>query len=314
MKKKMMILLIALTLVLVGCRPSPTAPTTREGIYPEYRIGIEGVRIAFAPNMPPQRLFDNEKFQAVIEVENTGTFPIGGAGDRVYISGFDPTIITGIPIGGQPIPQLEGRSQFVPQGGFDRVVFEGTLRSLRGKNIDKYPARILATACYGYKAIASAPICIDPEPFAPTTKQKVCFPAPTAFGGGQGADVGVVNVEVEPSPGRTRFKIEIQNMGRGDVFRPGGQLLQKCSPFTPPLEFDEIDYVLLEDVRLSGTSITPTCKPLDRGHIRLTNGRGSVHCEFATRGGDAYITPMTIVLSYGYRLAAFKDVEILPIY
>ncbi len=269
--------------------------------------------MSFVPNLPPQRLFDNEKFLAVVDVENKGTYDVGGPGDRIYISGFDPSIIANIRTSGYSLPFLEGRSQFVPQGALDRASFEGVIRSLRAKNIDRFPVRILATACYGYKTIASETICIDPQPLSATTKQKVCYPTAVSLGT-QGAPIAVSDIEVEPSPRRTRFKISVHNVGSGDVFRFGADYLDKCSPFTTPLGFDEVDYVMVEDVIISGTSIRPTCKPLDDGHMRLTNGRGSIFCEFMTFGEDAYTTPITVILSYGYRNTIFKELEILPIY
>jgi len=313
MKKVMLILTLILLAGCAGFGPGSQS-TGREDFYPEYRTGSQGLYMNFVPNLPPTRLFDNEEFQAVINLENRGVYPLGGPGDRIYLSGFDPSIISGTLVGGEAIPTLEPRSQFVPQGGFDRVSFEGTIASLGGKNIDRYPARVLATACYGYKTVASGAACIDPQPFAATTKEKVCYPRPVSLGGGQGAPVAVTNIEVEPSPGRTRFKIHVANVGGGDVFRYGAGYLQKCSPFTEQLAFDEIDYVQLEDVSIGGFSITPTCRPLDDNHIRLTNGRGNVFCEFATRGQDAYTSPITVTLGYGYRDNIYTDFEILPLY
>ena len=70
----------------------------------------------------------------------------------------------------------------------------------------------------------------------------------------------------------------------------------------------------LADVYVSGTSIKPTCKPLDDNHIRLTGGSGSAFCEFMTRGQDAYTTPITVTLRYGYRNTLFKDFQIVSSY
>ena len=310
MKKTVLILMI-LAILLSSCTMQQTG---KEQIITTYRTGTQGIDLRFLPNLPPDRLFDTEPFNAVIEIENRGAYLVGGPGDKVYLSGFDPSMLTGILEWGEDIPPIEGRTQFVTQGGIDVIAFKGSIAPLRPRNIDKYPVRLLATACYEYETIATAPICIDSDPYAPTTRAKICTPTPVSLGGGQGGPMAVTQVEVDPSPGRTRFKIHVQNAGGGEVFRSGAEYLQKCSPHTAPLAFDEIDYVELRDVAIGGVSIKPTCKPLDKNHIRLTNGRGTVFCEMMTRGQDAYSTPIVVTLDYGYRSNAFKDLEIVSVY
>ena len=310
MQKSVIILTVLVLITLVSC-----APGGREEGPIDYRYGTQGLRISFEPNLPPYRLFDTEPFHAVVAVENMGTFTVGGPGDKIYLSGFDPTIITGISTYGAQIPKLEGRGPYTPVGDIDFTEFKGTIRALAQKRIENYPAILLATACYGYETIASAQVCIDPNPFAPGARESVCIPQNVALGGGQGAPVAVTLVEVDPSPGKTRFRITIQNAGAGEVFKQGVQYLDKCSPYTPPLAFDEIDYVQIADVQISGISIRPSCKPLDEtSHLRLTGGQGTIFCEFTQiRGQTAYTTPITIILRYGYRTSVATNTEIQPI-
>jgi len=309
--KKAVVILMILAILLSSCTMQQTG---KEQITTTYRTGTQGIDLRFLPNLPPARLFDTEPFNSVIEIENRGAYRVGGPGDKVYLSGFDQSMITGILSWGEDMPSIEGRTQFVTQGSIDVISFKGSIAPLRPRNIDKYPVKLLATACYGYETIATAPICIDPDPYAPTTRAKICTPTPVSLGGGQGGPVAVTQIEVDSSPGRMRFKIHVQNVGGGEVFRQGAQYLQKCSPHTAPLAFDEIDYVELRDVAIGGVSIKPTCKPLDKNHIRLTNGKGVVFCEMMTRGQDAYSTPMVVTLDYGYRSSVFKDIEIVSVY
>jgi hypothetical protein len=182
------------------------------------------------------------------------------------------------------------------------------------KNIDKYPVKILATACYEYETIAGANICIDPNPYALTATQKVCTPTSVGLREGQGAPIAVTNVGIEPSPGITRLKIDISNVGGGEVFKPGIDSLQRCSPYSSGIDiFDEIDYVQVYDVSLPGYSIISTCRPLDQGHLRLIKGRGTIYCEINTAGQATYMTQLTIKLAYGYRNIIFKDIELLSV-
>lgn len=310
MRKTVLLCSFLLLVILASCRaPSPQSREQAAAFAQEYRRGTEGLYMRMPVNLPPRRLFSGEELPIVLELENRGTYTIGGPGDRIYVTGFSPNVISGISPAGEQIPLLEGRTQFITQGGFDTVSFRAQTRYLE----DRYPVRLLATACYGYETIAPGTVCIDPNPYTPAIRQKVCVPQNVPLGGGQGAPVAVSLIEVDASPGRTRFKIHVQNVGGGEVFRAGGSTLNKCAPGGGGLGFDEIDYVELADVIVDGISIRGSCRPLDNGHIRLTNNQGTVYCEYdRPRGEAAYVAPITTVLHYGYRTSLFHDMEILP--
>ena len=159
--------LVVVLLMLSACSYFGGTGTTREqALNTDFRTGSEGLAIRFLPNLPPDRLFDNERFTAIVEAENKGAFPIGGAGDRIYLNGFDPSIITGLPLQAETLLELNGRSVFNPQqGGIDTAEFDGTIQPM-GPQTDKYQTVIMATACYGYKTIGTANVCIDPDPFS----------------------------------------------------------------------------------------------------------------------------------------------------
>ena len=295
----------------MSCQPASTGQPQQPV---DFRSGSQGLDLQFVQNLPPPRLFDRDPFNVMIQVENKGTGKIGGGADRLYISGFDHNIITGIGTDGISIPPLDGRGPYLPRGGFDTVSWKGTVFSLTDKRVDKYQPLLLVTACYNYETVASAQVCIDPNPFTATSVQKVCTPSSVGTDS-QGAPVAVSNVKVEPAPGRTRFIITVQNVGGGNVFRQGGQYLTKCSPYNQGLSFDEVDYVQVADVTLSGQSIRASCKPLDKDqHVRLTSGQAQLYCESANlQGQSTYLTPLNVILRYGYRQSISRQVEIRPI-
>jgi hypothetical protein len=310
MKKSVIIVFFLLFLLACAGRKSAQTPQPTE-----FRSGTQGLYMQFVTNLPPPKVFDREPLNVMIQVENRGTAPVGTTGlDRVYLSGFDNNIITGIPIDGVDIPPMEGRGPYMPQGGIDTVSFMGRIQPLGARRIDKYQPTLLATACYHYETIASAQVCIDPNPYAPTSAAKVCTPS-TVGTGSQGAPIAVTSVEVTPSPEKSRFKITISNVGGGDVFRAGARYLNSCSPYSGGLGFNEIDFLRVADVIISGVSIKESCKPLDReSHIRLTNGQGQLFCEFnAPPGQSAFLTPLEILLDYGYRQSIFRQVDIRPV-
>jgi len=314
MKKIILAITISIITLLISCMPMTEETPEKETFgEEEFRTGNEGITMEFIKNIPPDTIYDIEPFATMIELTNEGTAAIGSPGDRVYLSGFDPAIIQGIPMTGIQIPKIEGRSLYVKEPGIDSINFKGTIRDITSMRMDKYITKIVATACYGYETIANAAVCIDPDPYSPTIKQKICTPE-TVFLGTQGAPIAVEEIDVMPSKGTTRFRLHINNVGNGDRYRYGLNYLQKCSPYSEGLTFDEIDYIQLGDVMVGGTNIKPTCKPLDQtGHVRLTNGAATIICELqGIRGQAPYMTSLSATLKYGYRNSMFKDLEILP--
>ena len=309
--KKTIIALLTLCLLLTACTTTNTG-TTNELQPQEYRTGNQGLRITFTANTPPLRLFDTDEFNAVIEVENLGAYSTKGVADRIYLSGFDPTIITGLKTTGEQIPPLEGKGPYITRGATDRVSFQGMPAMLSAKKIDKYPLKLLATACYEYETIASPNICLDPNPYS--SGAKACTPQNVGMSSGQGAPITVTSVQLEPRPGMTRLQIDISNTGGGEVFRPGIDTLQKCSPYAQGFnEFEELNQIQVYDISLPGYSILSSCKPLNQGRIRLINNKATIYCEINTQGQSTYSTPMTIRLGYGYRNIITKDIQLISI-
>src|SRR3989338_5488763 len=94
LKNILIVLLIFSLLILTSCVSTTTS-------------GTGGLRVSMLSNLPPTKLYDGQDLRVVLEVENTGDYPIGKSGDSVYISGFSPNIITGLQDSGEPIPGLE---------------------------------------------------------------------------------------------------------------------------------------------------------------------------------------------------------------
>ncbi|MBI4141874.1 hypothetical protein HY484_03045 [Candidatus Woesearchaeota archaeon] len=305
MKKSVLFALFLL--IIAACQPTTQ---TKEQQLVSFRSGSEGLKISFMDNLPPPRLFDNEDFNAVVQIENRGAADVGSPGDKIYLSGFDPSIISGISTFGMQVPPLRGKDPVTQQGDVDTVFFKGRIALLKDRGITQLPVKVLATACYSYETIASPQVCIDPTPFSPSLKQKVCI-AQNVGSGTQGAPVAVTIVEVLPSPGSTKFKIHVSNVGGGRVFRYGMSALTKCSPFTEGLSFNELDYVELQDIIVSDTSIKNSCRAVDQNHVPLRGGQGVFYCEFnRIRGTSAYLTPLIIKLRYGYETSLLKNMDI----
>lgn len=309
MKKSVLVVLLAV--LVVACAPRTT---TEQPQAQDFRSGTEGIVMSFVPNLPPPEVYEGEPLQVMVQVENKGTYSVDRNSGKIHLSGYDPSFLSiGGPdgVGWGYLPRLEGRGPFLPQGGIDTLTFESpAVSGLSGANIDKYEPTILATACYKYQTLATAQVCLDPKPFAPTSQDKVCTPSTVSLGS-QGAPVAVTRVEVEPAPDKTRFRIYLANVGGGDLFKEGS--LPACDPRSQGLRFDELDYVKVNSVTLSGRDLTD-CKPLDgQQMIRLINGQATLFCSATVQQQGAYLAPLNIELEYGYRSTIAKKITIRAI-
>lgn len=264
----------------------------------------------FIENQPPFRLYDQEQFNALLEIENRGATILGKPADRIYLSGFDHRIITGIPFTGEAMPKIEGKTIEQPTTiNTDFVEFKGYIDKL---TISKYPVKLVATACYIYESIAEGTLCIDPDPFGRTTLRKACTPSNIGLGT-QGAPISINLIEVEPRKGKTLLRVHVSNVGGGIVFQENA--VNRCSPYADQiLSYNEIDLVNVVDVKIGITSIKLSCKGLAQNNfIRLTGNKGSFTCEYdtSTEPAGGVVVPISVVLRYGYRQSISKNIEIL---
>ncbi len=311
---------IMISVLLVGCT-SQLRNTNDQG---QYRVGSEGLRIQFMQNTPPTTAYDDQELNVVIQVDNRGATILEGSANRIYLDGFSTDIITGIPINGKVIDRLEGKNRYNINGDTTIIDLQGYVRDLGSRGIDRLPQTIKATVCYGYETIATATVCIDPNPFSTRSEEVVCQGGQGGFsigtgvasnlGGGQGAPIAVSAVLTDSLPDRTKFRVTIRNVGGGVVFRDGFTYLDRCNPYDPGgLDtFRDVGFVHLDDVQIDGISITGTCTPQkDDGNIQLINNEATIFCEYASIPQEnPYITPLTIKLKYGYRTSISKQINL----
>ncbi|MGM5487383.1 MAG: hypothetical protein ACQESG_00375 [Nanobdellota archaeon] len=302
--KKILILSI---LFLIACSSEPSQNQDEN-----YRTGTQGLTLEFMSNMPPMKIYDDEPFTAMLKVHNRGATDIEtGSNSKVYLSGYDKNIITGVSEG-NTIKDLEGKSMYNHQGEFTSLEFDGSIRSLDAQKRDKYEFNLMATACYLYKTIAEPTVCIDPDPYSTTSKNKACNAQLNPSVGSQGAPITVSAIEMEPMKGKTKFKIHVDNAGPGTVFKSGYSHLTDCSPYSPEgLEYKDVDYVTVNAVEIASTDIRGTCRPLDDGQLKLIDGHGYFVCDVTGLSGPAYTTPLRIELEYGYRTTTSRPVKII---
>lgn len=300
----------------------------------DIRTGTEGVVASFLANAPPEKVYveqdSDSNFDVVLEIKNKGAYPqpgdvtsLGPEG-KVYLSGYDPKIITFEAKESKSNDlskmTLEGKSTINPNGGQDLITFTGTI-PFRSLNVEKYEPTLLATLCYYYETSAGPSVCIDPNPYSTIKEKKVCEVQDISLTN-QGAPVAVTKIDEEALARKTQFKITIKNVGGGDVLIKDA-LKNKCDPNptgdSKKIVREDVDKVYLKGVKISNRPLK--CRPFadgktegTEGLIRLINGEGFIICELPDTDYNnkisAYTTPLLIELGYGYRNTAEKKMQI----
>jgi len=312
MRKIILVILILFLFLSFGC-------TTKIGETDvDYRTGTQGIVMNFMTDIPPAKMYDDMPIDLVVEIKNKGAYPqptsitgwaiittsgTNGIG-TFYLSGFDDTLIMGMPKQ-MSIPNLEGKNPYNLEGGYDVVSFRGNIINFDSRNIDSYNANFLVTSCYNYETITSQTICVDPEPYSAKEKTKVCtIPPSYSLSGGQGAPVAVTKIEEAVLSNKIQFKVYIKNLGDGKIVDKN-RLNIDC-PYS-------LDYTNLNKVYVSGrvSGYSLSCKP--NNPINLINGEGSVVCTVPkpAMSKSAYTTPLQVKLEYGYSSSIQRSVEIL---
>lgn len=338
------ILVLFLVILIVGCSP-PTAESKEKDVY---RSGTQGLVMNFLEGAPQKKMYVDAPYTDIeipvsIEVRNKGAYPTSDDmgeslwetdkdDDVIFISGFDPNIISGWKIADEDaelianypyillrdrIETLEGKSINNPEGGYDLLEFIGKI-DLSDLDIEKYTPTFLVTACYDYKTKASPNVCIDPRPFTTVKERKVCEIHDISLSN-QGAPIAITKVESQALSNSIQFKIRFKNVGKGDVIAT--DLLARCSgkEETGKLEKRHMDLVKIAKVEIAGEELN--CGNLlsvedHGGYARLFNNEGFVVCNlenYKENVDTAYITLLDIELAYGYRDAISKEVEIVKV-
>jgi hypothetical protein len=327
MKRGLSVLLIAVSIILAACSQQQAGQSTA---FTPTQLGTQGIVMQFSQNAPPtQAVYCDapDALQFIVETRNKGAYNIDFNAPPqslhkafLHISGYDPNILQvtrpfstnnnidyfagSAPDSMAAIKNLEGRSQYNPDGGVEYPQWQTNTIFLRGA--EKYNPTIQVTACYQYQTTATPVVCVDPNPRNVVPQKKSCQVQDVSVGGGQGAPVAVTKVEEQVSKSTLQFKVWVSNQGGGDVLTPSpdSNSLVMCPD---RLRFEDFNRVRAI-VDLGG--VAATCTP---DIIRLNNNVGFTICKVPldTSITSAFSTTLNVRLFYNYRSSIQKQVTVL---
>ncbi len=320
-KKEFSIVPIFLILFILGCG-TQTSKTTKEI---DVRVGLEGLKLEFLKNTPPQKVFEGQTFPVIVKVANKGASSLKDNDKAILSLGVEKDYTENVqllpagriqPVGSNAASfNLEGRSTINVKGEEEVISY-----NIKAGKVDPqsefHSSTAIATLCYPYETTLDSTICIDTDVSNIRSGKKVCKLQDLVLNNGQGAPVAVTKIEIQMLPSQEsqqspegygniipQFLIFVENRGQGTVIKR--EVVQKfCTQSDTTHENLNIVYV---DAFLSGEKLECQLQAKqgsnERGHIKLKDKKDIVRCFLKDgRSGtqDSYLAPLKIVLSYGY--------------
>ena len=328
------VLAILFLLAIGGCDSSKKKSSLTDA---DIRVGTDGLEMKFLQNAPPLNIFEGGSFPISLKIKNAGASNIGDnpattdvvEQSGIVVLGFEKAYVDII------TPKMEvkivGKSIFNQKGDEDVKSVNAWAKKIGGQS-ETHPSTILATACYPYKTILDASVCIDTDVTGQRRGQKSCTIKELDFGDGQGAPLVITKIETMmlPQQDETKIKphfiIHVKNSGNGQVIRREAteegkpvNILEKVCSSEPLSYMKEKDFNTFNvKAMLSGVELD--CNPDENigpgvTEARLREKEDMIRCTYDKDGGigiesDAYTAPLKIELDYGYTFTISKDIII----
>ena len=314
--KKLTALITFLSILLVGCQGGGGIDYSSV----DYFTGSIGLQMRFLEGTPPREIFvGDSNMDVILEIYNKGTQDIGSTYGYhvgyIYLSGFDTNYFNPTPSGqGNYNFQAEGKSEYNPLGEiYTAKEFKDTGMIYLPGGVSRLDQTLKATACYPYKTKAAEKVCVDPD-IRNLIKDKVCRVHDISTNG-QGAPITITRVEEDILGSDVIFKIHFTNTGGGQVYYDSGSSDMGVANCHTGLEYNDMNLIKLNHIRLGGTDFTSSCSP---STLRLTSNSGYMICRCSgggcvNTGKQAYETLLEVELEYGYRQSIQKPFRLIRI-
>lgn len=302
--------------------------------------GTKGLTMEFVKNAPPADVYEDTNFGAIIRLRNQGAYDIGFDNNGILvitpetgyfdISPYKEEKEENKNVWGEDETRyfrIRGRSIYDNVGGEEMVDINLKARKTGSLSL-VHPSTIFATACYAYKTELSTSICIDPDIYNLKPGEKACQVKDLSFASGQGGPVAITKVELGIIPVgedkvKPRILVYIENKGKGEIVK---DYEEACGKEISKGEQEKYFNLIKMEAHISGKEgMQLDCipkKPEQKtpeeklGFVRLKGKTDVVRCELkegqegVPKDADAYVTPLTINISYGYIETITKNFNI----
>ncbi len=290
----------------------------------DIRSGLDGLSLEFLKNTPPQKIFENDVFPAIIKVKNKGAYSIKGNDVAVLSLGVEKDYTKKVELlkggkvmqegaGSSAIFNLNGKSQLNPIGEEEIISYNIEAGKIDPQS-EAHPSTVTATLCYPYETVLESTVCVDTDINNLRPGKKICSSQDLIFSNGQGSPVSITKIEPLMLPLqlsgsqitdkiKPQFLIYIENKGPGVVIKKES-VKDFCTKSDTTYENFNIVYV---DAFLSNKPLKCQLEKKEGsdelGHIKLKDNKDIIRCyleEGVPRSDDPYLSPLKIVLKYGY--------------
>ncbi|MFC1691321.1 hypothetical protein ACFL0W_04005 [Nanoarchaeota archaeon] len=293
----------------------------------EHLKSTEGIVLSYLPGSPPESIWARTDFQITLQLENKGAYDVTDGITILRIPNTDDMVVK--PLGSEKY-SINGRSLYDTVGGRELQMFE-IENSVNVAAGTQEKAIVQAKTCYNYKTTATADLCLAAVSgsTAVNKEQQSCQPTEQVTLTGQGGPVGISWIKQSIIPlsadiSMLQFTLKIANLDakKGEVRSYEKDLdRDKCLKTSQKK-------ITLEEFSFGGYSFTNkngkiegdiTCQPSEILLVKEERDTRSktaelkniVSCTAKVSNIAPYISPLKIVLSYGYEsVATAKEVKI----
>lgn len=291
MQNKILVGLFVILLLISGC--TSFSRTSNVETIEDYRVGTKGIDISFLSGLPSKELIEDSQFSVGITLHNRGATSVENG--RITLSYDDEYL--GFTTDTNKNFELEGRSQFLPDGEERSFYFEGSTQFLDRESFRR-DVTITATACYPYETSFIEFVCLDRPYVNDQERGNAVCRVQDVTSSGQGGPVYVSSVDMsftENSQGvKPFFDITISHRGSGLVIHPHSYDSQ-CSRASSQ---GQLNKVLVTSVTLSEVQLD-----CNERELTLRDGSARLRCSTVSEliaSRLPFESPLRIELSYGY--------------
>lgn len=330
--------LIVLLVLLAACVPGdPKAPPTQ--VYE----GSDGIVVSFFPNAPPDTAFPGSTIGIGVLFENKGAVEVSCKEECGHF-----LVFARYPIqkDGEPFAVKDGlrdaleNSLETELGGKESYLSGGKaaleLPAVSVSEVESSTtANVFALACYPYRTLLSASICVDTAPITLDPADKVCDLKDISLKN-QGAPVAITKVSqaryVKNIGGKNivhpLVRLTIANVGGGLVLDNSSESLNRACTSDPASEQLPQGIIGLVSINADVSGIPMRCNGGRPFKLSGDRTKDIVECvadfeameraEFdaiASRfdynsADNSFVTTLNVQLTYGYQTSVAKQVEI----